>query len=181
MTHFIIFDLEATCWRGNKMGRQQEIIEIGACRVDSYGVVGDTFHSFVRPVLNPDLSVYCKKLTGIPQESIDGADVFKEVIEHYVEWIYSAGESIVHGSWGSIDLRLLRDDCSLHEVDADWVYPCMDLKSQYHQIKNIPKKKGLRRVLQDEGFSFDGNHHRALDDASNLCKIFVKYLDMWMY
>ena len=48
--NYIILDLEATCWQGNAMDRNPEIIEIGAYRVNGYREWIDKFQSFVRPV-----------------------------------------------------------------------------------------------------------------------------------
>ena len=46
-----------------------EIIEFPAVLVDlTTGERVATFHSFVRPRINPILSDFCKKLTGISQE-----------------------------------------------------------------------------------------------------------------
>ena len=47
--------------------------------------------------------------------------------------------------------------------------------------KNIDRYTGLKTTLKREGFEFEGVHHRAISDAENLCKIFVKYLDEWVY
>jgi inhibitor of KinA sporulation pathway (predicted exonuclease) len=89
---FIVFDLEATCWEGNLMGRQQEIIEIGAIRMDAYGHRKGTFQRFVKPVKSPSLSVYCKKLTGITQQDIDTALQFKYAGAQFRDWILSTDE-----------------------------------------------------------------------------------------
>lgn len=178
---FIIFDLEATCWSGNRMGRTQEIIEIGAFSVTSFGEAVDKFHSFVHPVVNPSLSVYCQKLTGIRQKDVDPAPAFGEVASDFIHWLNQENESYTLCSWGSTDLELLENDCALHHIDLDWIRPYLDLKAQYHQLKNLDTKKGLVRTLAAEGLDFEGQHHRALDDAANLVRLFTRYLDMWMY
>ena len=51
--NYIILDLEATCWQGNAMDRNPEIIEIGAYHVNGYREWIDKFQSFVRPVEHP--------------------------------------------------------------------------------------------------------------------------------
>ena len=43
--NYIIFDVEATCWQGNS-NRQQEIIEIGAIKINGYGEVDSIFGIF---------------------------------------------------------------------------------------------------------------------------------------
>ena len=66
MNYFII-DLEATCWGADNVQHKQEIIEIGACYINSYMEVEKTFSKIIKPVAQPILSVYCKQLTGITQ------------------------------------------------------------------------------------------------------------------
>ena len=64
--HHIICDLEATCWAGERRPQRMEIIEIGAVMLASgTRPVLDDFCSFVRPVLAPTLSDFCRELTGI--------------------------------------------------------------------------------------------------------------------
>ena len=66
----IIFDLEATCWDKGTPGMTQEIIEIGALRLNELGQKVGSFHSMVRPMVHPVLSPYCRRLTHIDQEDI---------------------------------------------------------------------------------------------------------------
>ena len=77
--NFIILDLEATCWQGNDMNRRQEIIELGAYRVNGYREWIDSFQKFVKPVEHPRLSAYCTELTGISQDQVTKARPFEEV------------------------------------------------------------------------------------------------------
>lgn len=37
------------------------------------------------------------------------------------------------------------------------------------------------KALQKEGFELDGTYHRGIDDAGNIAKIFLKYLDRWNF
>ena len=179
--HFVIFDLEATCWDGNTLGRQQEIIEIGALISDPYGDEISSFQKFVRPVLHPSLSHYCTRLTGIEQSDVDSARSFDRVGASFEDWIYDNTEDYVLCSWGGKDLELLMDDCTRQGLETDWLYNYIDLKEQYHRIKGLQRKRGLKRTLKNEGFEFEGDHHRAFDDAANLFRLFVKYRDRWMY
>ena len=85
--YFIIYDLEATCWQGKPITKTQEVIEIGAVKMDLYGEIIEAFSRFVRPVLNPVLSAYCQELTSISQIDINRADTFNNVIEDFQDWI----------------------------------------------------------------------------------------------
>ncbi len=179
--NFIIFDLEATCWQGRPPSMIQEIIEIGAIRINGYGEVEGSFNKFIRPKLNPRLSVFCQELTTIQQEEIDRARYFPEVIEAFQDWAEIFEEDYLLCSWGGFDQRMLIQDCELHHMEHDWVEPHINLKKQYREIKRLGKPRGLKKSVEIEGFDFTGTHHRGIDDAENLARIFIKYLDEWRY
>ena len=63
--NFIIYDIEATCWRGMPPGLIQETIEIGAVKCNYYGEPLGEFSRFIRPQINPELSLFCRQLTNI--------------------------------------------------------------------------------------------------------------------
>jgi len=177
--NYIIYDLEATCWRGRPPSDVQEIIEIGAVMVNSYGEVEGAFNQFVRPVVNPRLSMFCQELTSIEQEDVDRAKTFIEVCEEFQDWGLMFDEDYVLCSWGAFDKRMLISDCELHGMEHDWVNPHINLKKQYREIKRLKNARGLRRTVESEGFEFTGIPHRAISDAENLAKVFTKHLDMW--
>ena len=179
--HFIVFDLEATCWEGSPPGKVSEIIEIGAFKVNPYGEVEDRFSRFVKPVLNPFLSSFCQELTSIRQEEVDRARPFPQVIEAFQDWADIWEEDYVLCSWGNYDRRMLVQDCQLHRLEHDWAEKHINLKFQYHQFKRLKKMRGMKHAIEAEGFDFDGTHHRGIDDAANLVKLFVKYIDEWQY
>ena len=177
--NYIIYDLEATCWRGRPPKGITEIIEIGACKVSRYGRVEDQFSQFVKPVVNPMLSGFCKNLTGINQEDVDSARPFDRVIRDFIDWSGVYEEDYVMLSWGADDRILLRNDCKLHKVEHDWVEEYVDLKNAYRKMKAIRHASGLKATVKKEGFEFTGSHHRAISDAQNLAKVFIKHLEDW--
>lgn len=178
---FIIFDLEATCWPGNQDFRQQEIIEIGAIKSDHYGHRLSEFQTFVKPRLFPDLSPYCVQLTGISQSEVDSAPDFGRAVSRFRSWFADDDETCLLCSWGGRDRELLEDNCKLFGLDVTWLEDYIDLKAQYHQLNNMSRLSGLKKTLKRESLAFEGNHHRALDDANNLFNLFRKYRDVWMY
>lgn len=179
--NFIVFDLEATCWQGRPRSMIQEIIEIGAIKMNPYGEVTGTFNQFIRPILNPRLSAFCQELTTIEQEDIDRAKSFPDVIEHFQDWAEIFDEDYLLCSWGNFDRQMLIQDCRLHRMEEDWAEEHINLKRQYQELKKLRRPWGLRRAVESEGFEFTGVHHRGIDDAENLAKIFGKYLDEWRY
>ncbi len=177
--NYIIFDLEATCWRGYPPKGITEIIEIGALKVNRYGEVEDSFSRFIKPVVNPLLSGFCKNLTSIRQEDVDRAATFPRVINSFMEWGRFYEEDYYLCAWGADDAMLLRNDCTLHDVEDDWLINFVNVKKAYKRLKGLQHASGLKSTVRKEGFDFTGLHHRAISDAENLAKVFVKYLEEW--
>ena len=72
---FILYDLEATCWRTSRPKRV-EIIEVGAVKVNEDLEITSEFCAFVRPMVHPVISRFCTSLTSIRQSDVDRAPQF---------------------------------------------------------------------------------------------------------
>ena len=177
--NYIIFDLEASCWLGRPPHGVNEIIEIGAVMVNDYGDVESKFTRFVKPTVNPVLSDFCRKLTSITQEDIDHSRTFPHVIEEFMDWVGVDEESYTLISWGKYDREQLRQDCVLHRLDTEWLDHHFNLKPAFKTLRNLKEEPGLKKAVKMEGFEFTGVHHRAISDAENLTKIFIKYFKEW--
>jgi inhibitor of KinA sporulation pathway (predicted exonuclease) len=177
--NYVIYDLEATCWENPPPNYVQETIEIGAFRLNHFGEVRGKFNRFVRPILHPTLSPFCRQLTGIEQSDINRARDFSEVIEEFQDWARIEEDDYVLCSWGSFDRKMLINDCKLHKTDPSWVERHANLKEQYRIIKRMRQGVGLRKAVEKEGILFTGQHHRGISDAENLVKLFLKYLGHW--
>ncbi len=176
---YIVYDLEATCWEHTPPGYVQEIIEIGAFRINPYGEVRGKFNRFVKPVVHPVLSPFCRQLTTITQEDVNRAKTFPDVIEEFMDWARIDEDDYVLCSWGSFDRRMLVNDCVLHRLDPEWAERHVNLKEQYRQMKRLRSSIGLKRAVEREDIEFTGIHHRGISDAENLAKLFLKYLGNW--
>ncbi|MBK7008166.1 MAG: exonuclease domain-containing protein [Saprospiraceae bacterium] len=179
--NFIIYDLEATCWRGRPPHGVNEVIEIGAYKVNQLGEVLDVFNKFIKPTVNPILSDFCRQLTSISQSDVDKSKTFPHIIQEFQDWINVQEEDYNLCSWGKFEIQLLKNDCKLHKLEYDWLDNNINVKGQYHEIKGEHKLTGLKNTIKHEGMEFTGIHHRAISDAENLAKIFIKYIDMWKY
>jgi inhibitor of KinA sporulation pathway (predicted exonuclease) len=175
---YIIFDLEATCWdQGEK--KDNETIEIGAVMVDDKKEIVDEFSQFIKPTKYPILSDFCKNLTSIRQEDVDDAPLFPVVIEDFKSWIGVKEQDYILCSWGFYDRKQFEADCALHNLDVSWIQNHISLKHQHGQIKHLKRAIGMQNALALEGLSFEGTHHRGIDDARNITKIFIKYFESW--
>lgn len=178
--NYIVIDLEASCWKFPKSREEQEIIEIGAVKLNPYGEVVDTFQSFVKPVLNPVLSHFCMELTGIEQQMVNTAPIFPKVAFKFEEWLED-GDHYGIAAWGKFDEMMLKINCEQHRMEIFWNGSIVNLKKQYAGIRGLKNPIGLKKAVTTEGFEFEGNHHRAFDDAKSTAKIFAKYLDEWVF
>lgn len=179
--NFIVFDLEATCWRGRPPHGHNEVIEIGAVKVNRYGEVLGTFERFIKPIVNPILSPFCIQLTSITQDHVDRSKTFDFVIEEFKDWVEVEENEYTLSSWGGFDKNFLENDCRLHNLEEDWLVNHINIKQQYHDHRGIAVHSGLKQTVKKEGFEFTGIHHRAISDAENLAKIVIKYVDEWVY
>ncbi len=177
---YIILDLEATCWEGRSEG-QNETIEIGAVMIDEQGKIESEFVQFIKPLKHPVLSDFCTQLTSIQQSDVDDAPYFNEAIEKFKTWFGCLDGNYLLCSWGFYDRKQFESDCKLHGLDTSWVEPHISLKHQYREILNLRRAIGMKRALLNEGMELDGTHHRGIDDARNIAKIFVKYMGQWRF
>ncbi|MFT5646954.1 MAG: 3'-5' exoribonuclease 1 [Aureispira sp.] len=171
--NYIVLDLEATCWK-EKGKSTNEIIEIGALCIDSNKNILGEYCSFIKPILNSTLSDFCTELTTIEQKDVDAALLFPEVLQSFLDWMESFGPSYYLCSWGFYDRTQFKKDCTLHGLDTAWLKQHISLKHQYGDIHNLSRPIGMKGALEREGLSMEGTHHRGIDDARNIAKIFVK-------
>jgi inhibitor of KinA sporulation pathway (predicted exonuclease) len=175
MHRLVIVDLEATCWdrSENRNFREMEIIEIGAVLIDldKAGIISE-FDEFVKPVNNPILSNFCRKLTTIRQEDVDRADIFPVVWNRFLNWMETP-EDVLMSSWGKYDYYQFKLDCGLHKINYPFENRQINLKDLLY--KKIGRRRfGLSFALKKLGLMFEGTRHRGLDDARNIWEILKK-------
>lgn len=175
--NYIIFDLEATC-KENDREFEKETIEIGAIKVNENLEVVSTFNEFIKPKLNSILTDFCTKLTSITQEDVDKADNFAVVLKRFKKWLSEDGEAYILCSWGFYDKSQFISDCRLHGIDTSWVANHISLKHQFALINGI-RPCGMEKALRMLKIELEGTHHRGIDDAKNIGKIFIKTFGKW--
>lgn len=91
----VIYDLEFTTWSGvlerswSGKDEYREIIRIGAIRIDLDSLQEiEELDVFVKPAVNPILSNYCVKLTGITNEQIQAEGIaLHEALHKFVDFV----------------------------------------------------------------------------------------------
>jgi inhibitor of KinA sporulation pathway (predicted exonuclease) len=138
----------------------------------------DEYSRFVRPVEEPQLSNFCRELTGIRQADVDAADEFGTVFPDFVRWI---GEKpFTLSSWSAYDLNQFRIDCARHGLVLPAVFlNHRNLKVDFAMWRG-EKACGMRKALRVLGLELEGRHHRGIDDARNIARICRKFLPSYL-
>ncbi len=162
---YIIFDIETT----GLNSKTEKITEIGACKVRA-GVICDKFQTFVNP--QKHIPEEITKLTGITDEMVKDAPMISDAIKSFMDFCGEYPTLVAHNS---------KFDCSF----IDFAVLECGYEFDYRQIDTVPlcrkafpelDKVKLNIVAEYLGFS-DFNHHRAIDDAVMLARIFKVLLD----
>jgi inhibitor of KinA sporulation pathway (predicted exonuclease) len=167
-----IFDLEFTAWECSMArhwlvpGEFKEVVQIGAVKLDadSFRILAE-FDMLVRPRINPVLSPYFKKLTGITSERIarQGVD-FAIAYARFLE--FSEGGPVA--AFGH-DEDVLADNIRLYGMTGAGPLPVFyDLRGWFAVQGVDPRGMHSCDVGPALGVPFMGQTHNALDDARSI-------------
>lgn len=173
MRQWLIIDLEATTEEGGWPIEDMEIIEIGASLVAADGHELEHFQRFVRPLRRPYLTDFCRELTHIGQSQVDAAQPLAQIWPQFERWLQPHLPHLVGwGSWGDYDHRQLLQEWQRHGLRS-----CLqdiahhNLKQRFAESRQLKRAVGLNAALQLTGLQFQGQQHRALEDARNTARL----------
>ena len=154
-----------------------EIIEFGCAVATRQGELLDSRSFLVRPVETPLLSEFCTELTGISQTMVDDAPVYSNAIEAMDEWLGVPAEEFIWCSWGNYDrLHIKAQGARVGAVPVFMGYPHLNLKRIWRLTNGQKRKNGLAHALAYHNLTFEGHHHRGIDDARNMARV-LPYMD----
>ena len=156
-----------------------EIIEIGAVKLNENLEIVDTYSELIKPVVSRKLRSRIKDLTHLTNEDISGGIAFNEAISKLEEW---SGSDALFMTWGDTDIRtmlsnfkyfLKKDSILFIEYYADLQRYCQC----FINMENI-QQAGLSyaaECLQIDAEKYP--HHRALDDSLLSAECFKQVFD----
>jgi inhibitor of KinA sporulation pathway (predicted exonuclease) len=173
MGHWLVIDLEATTEEGGWPIEEMEIIEIGATLANADGHELDHFQRFVRPLRRPCLTRFCRELTHIDQADVDNAAPLTDVWPQFESWLIQHRTHLDGwASWGDYDRRQLEQEWRRHALaSALATLPHLNLKQHFAKARQLKRAVGLNGALQLAGLHFQGQQHRALEDARNTARL----------
>ena len=171
----LVVDLEATCWETREESNRNtsEIIEIGLALINLRTEQIEKNEGFiVKPTISK-VSEFCTKLTTITQEQVDKGLSFERACAKIIT-NYKSRE-IPWASFGNYDYKMVDRQCRREGV----LNPFSDQHINVKLLASLLDKPNFRRsgmdgVLTNLGIELEGTHHRGVDDAKNIAKIWLK-------
>ncbi len=182
--HYIIMDLE---WNNTyckkKKGFLNEIIEIGAVKLDENLNQVDTFSLFIKAQLGKKLHTRVKELTNISNDDISTGTPFSQAMSEFRKW--SAGENNVILTWGDTDVRVLVENFRyFNGINfVPFLKNYVNLQNYAQAFMNISKADqiGLSAAAEKLGLNIEHySLHRAIDDSLLTADIFRKIFNQQM-
>ena len=153
-TDYVVFDLETTGLSPVK----NEIIEIGAVKVNKEGQIVETFTTLVKP--SQPVSEFIQNLTGISNEMLKDAPSIYVALPRFANF---AGDAILVGHNVTFDIAFIQQKAKIYK-DMNFMNPYIDTLSLTRNV--YPNLKSYK--LQDLIKEFDLKTfaaHRALADV----------------
>lgn len=168
---FIVLDME---WNQNgidqkcpvnKQGKQlhDEIIQIGAVRLDDTLGISDTFKIGVRLPKKRKLTRYVAKVVKISQSEINGGLDFPDAIKLFRDW---CRPDPVFLTWGYDDIPVLRRNLEYYGISADWTARWYNAQMVFAwQHLEQKRQVSLEGAATHLGVMGEEPLHDALNDA----------------
>ena len=178
--HHIIIDLEfnpVSYLNREKLG--DEIIEIGAIKLDDECKEISRYSRLIKPALNERIMKKITRLTGITTQMVENESDFKAVMDDFVSWI-GEGETKLY-SWSETDLIILKSECDYKNYDfpnalSDWT----DLQLLWHEKIELPISQvfSLKSAAEFSNIEYkEEEAHRALYDSEVTADLFKMIMD----
>lgn len=164
-----------------RRGLRNEIIEVGAVKLDYHGNVMGEFSQFVQTEFTEGVAFPVRELTGISAVDTAMADPLYMVIKRLSDWIGRYSAQVV--CWSGADRRQLLTECQAKHIDlsvfpTDWA----DLQAFYTSIMDVGSHGcvSLGDAAAWFGIDFDestGHAHSALADARVTAKLLKQMME----
>ena len=173
----IIIDLE---WNQPLKGRTpvdglpDEIIQIGAAKIDLEGNVLDTFSQIVKPYYYPKLNKDVAELTLLTDEDLQTGLPFAQAMDAFRAW---CGEDCVLLSWSATDGFVMARNCEKFGYGTDWMPKIFDAQLMFDDYEMQEDRSWpLNYALYHFNEKPDGAHNALADVLSTA--LVLKHLDL---
>lgn len=150
-----------------------EIIEIGAVKLDNYMKAIEDFKVYIKPSVIPILNPKISEITNIKEEDLAGGVSFKEGMDKLSDLI-EEGDIIC--TWAKDDIIEIINNASYHNYDnIKWLKNYLDLQEYSTKILGKKKSLSLKNALEEFRIKVDNTKlHDALNDAIYTGEVFKR-------
>lgn len=155
----------------------EEVIEIGAVRLDENFQQEAEFQCYVKPEYGP-IKKHITSLTGITQAMVADKKTYAACFQDFVDWVGEEKTKIY--SWSMSDIKQLRSECryKLPDFDIGWLNArWVDLQQEFDDRLGLHNSLALKHALGAMDHKFEGTQHTALADAINTSAILTLMQD----
>lgn len=173
----LVVDLEATCWETKEESAKNtsEIIEIGVVLLNlKTGQIEKSQGIIVKPA-ESKISPFCTKLTTLTQEQCDNEGVsFADAYDILIDEYDSANTPWT--SYGDYDRKMFERQCARYSCQSPMSNSHINTKLLFSLASKDHRSVGMDRALKALNIPLVGTHHRGIDDALNITKIFQRII-----
>ena len=177
---YILFDLEFNSGK-NKLDNSNlnEIIEIGAVKLDDSLNEIDSFSTFIYPAITQKLNSHVKKLTNITDIQLKGAPDFADALDDFKKWCFSDDVECIFSSWSNTDLFVLLENYHAHfnKDRIGFIKQYFDMQKFVTRMidRHDHNQVSLKNAAENFGINTDSfSMHRARDDSRVCAELFRK-------
>ncbi len=175
---YVIMDLEwNNTYARKKKGFLNEIIEIGAVKLDEELNIIDSFSQVIKSQIGKKLRGSVKKLTNITNEDVKSGELFTKTFSEFKKWLGKEENTVF--TWGDGDIRVLIENYNyLNGIKTiPFLMNYCDLQACYHKVTGTggAMQAGLHTAAENLGIDPEAySLHRALGDSLLTAEIFKK-------
>jgi len=161
----------------------QEIIEIGAIKIDEDLNVVSDFNTFVCPSYCP-ITKKCTQMTGITQNDVQGQKSIRKCLNQFFEWINCTGPDYQIYTWSESDRNQIFTECKTKKINTPLLDPLTKRYIDLQQVFSIICGRGkyqpvsLKNATELLNIPFE-QYHRALEDAKVTGDVLTQIIKTW--
>lgn len=143
---------------------ENEIIEIGAIKVDKYMKPVAEYKAYIKPTIIPILNPKVLEITKISKEDLESGISFEEGIDGLRKIIE---DDDIICSWAKDDITEIISNAIYHKYeDLEWLKNYLDIQEYSTKILAHKKSLSLKNALEELKIKIDPSKlHDALNDA----------------
>ena len=166
----IVIDIECTCWEhAVPAGQENEIIEIGICRLKPATGERIEKRSIIVKPERSTVSPFCTELTSLTQKQVDAGIPFAEACA-ILEKEFKTRQR-VGASYGDYDRQQFEKQCRDRGIKYPFSPSHLNIKTLFTLIQGLRHDISMAQAMESLNLTLEGRHHRGDDDAWNVAQM----------